>query len=277
MVKENTFVHIEAFMVNELKLKGNELFIYAIIYGFSQDDKSVYNGGLQYLADWTNSTKQGVIKVLKSLQQKGLLRKFETLKNNVKYCSYKALQCPDYATKFNGGGKQSLTGYSTLFNGGGKQSLTGGGKQSLPNTIIRDTIDNTIIYTSAEPKSEKTSDLSPYDFIISQYLVLYAELYKAGRVKTEKPYYNDKQVKKQIENLLQSLTASDLYNILLNAKNDNWIVSNGFSLSIIYSHQQINKLLNGVMPPAPKEHNKKEVYTDAEYLAGMDDLDNTPF
>lgn len=254
MVKENTFVHIEAFMVNELKLKGNELFIYAIIYGFSQDDKSVYNGGLQYLADWTNSTKQGVIKVLKSLQQKGLLRKFETVKNNVKYCSYKALKCPDHSTLFNGGGKQSL-----------------------PNTIIRDTIDNTIEYTSAQPKSEKSSDLTSYDFLITQYLVLYAELFRAGIVKTEKPCYNEKQVKKQINELLKSYTVYDLYTVLTNAKKDKWLISTGFSISLIFAASQVQRLLNSTAPQYLQERQKKEVYTDADYLAGASDLDNTPF
>jgi hypothetical protein len=277
MVKDNTFVHIEAFMVNELKLKGNELFIYAIIYGFSQDDKSVYNGGLQYLADWTNSTKQGVIKVLKSLQQKGLLRKFETLKNNVKYCSYKALKCPDHSTLFNGGGKQSLMGYSTKFNGGGKQSLMEGGKQSLPNTIIRDTIDNTIEYTSAQPKSEKSSDLSPYDFLITQYLVLYAELYRDGSVKTEKPCYNEKQIRKQINELLKSYTVYDLYTVLTNAKKDRWLISTGFSISLVFAASQVQRLLNSTAPQYPQERQKKKVYTDADYLAGASDLDNTPF
>lgn len=75
MVKENSYLHIEAFMVNELKLKGNELLIYAIIYGSSQDGQSQFTGSLQYLADWTNSTKQGVIKCLKNLCAKKLILK----------------------------------------------------------------------------------------------------------------------------------------------------------------------------------------------------------
>ena len=35
-IKKESFFTIQAFMVNELKLKGNELLIYAIIFGFSQ-------------------------------------------------------------------------------------------------------------------------------------------------------------------------------------------------------------------------------------------------
>ena len=113
MVKENSFITIQAFMVNELNLKGNELLIYAIIHGFSQDGESEFTGSLQYLADWTNSTKQGVMKALKSLMEKQLILKNETFQNNLKFCTYKVSQ---YETKFNGvlnkvewGIKQSLT------------------------------------------------------------------------------------------------------------------------------------------------------------------------
>ena len=139
MVKENSFITIQAFMVNDLQLKGNELLIYAIIHGFSQDGESEFTGSLQYLADWTNSTKQGVMKALKSLMEKQLILKNETFQNNLKFCTYKVSQ---YETKFNGvvnkveqGSKQSLMGYETKFNGGIKQSL--------PNNIT-DKIDNTI-------------------------------------------------------------------------------------------------------------------------------------
>lgn len=66
MPKEGTYIVIQSFMVNDLGLKGNELLIYAIIYGFSQDGSSEFSGSLQYLADWTNSSKQCVIDTLKN-------------------------------------------------------------------------------------------------------------------------------------------------------------------------------------------------------------------
>ena len=66
-VKNENFVAIQGWMVTELGLKGNSLLIYAIIYGFSQAEGQVFTGSLQYLADWTNSTKQGVLKNLKKL------------------------------------------------------------------------------------------------------------------------------------------------------------------------------------------------------------------
>ena len=109
-VNKENFIVLQGFMLSDLKLKGNELIIYACIYGFSQAENQVFSGSLQYLADWTNSTKQGVVKCLKSLIEKGYIRKTEKYINGVKFCEY-------YATKFNTPMQQSLTG-------GMQQSLT---------------------------------------------------------------------------------------------------------------------------------------------------------
>lgn len=100
-VNSKNYVNLQGFMVKELHLKGNELIIYGIIYGFSQEEGQVFSGSLKYLADWTSSTKQGVIKCLKSLEEKGYIVKRERYINNVKFCEY-------YATMFNRGGKQCL-------------------------------------------------------------------------------------------------------------------------------------------------------------------------
>lgn len=96
MVKNENYIVIQGFMVNELGLKGNDLLIYAIIYGFSQAQDQKYTGSLQYLADWTNSTVRGVQKNLKSLLEKKLIVKEEKYVNNVKFVQY-------YGTKFQGG------------------------------------------------------------------------------------------------------------------------------------------------------------------------------
>lgn len=74
-IKDGSYINIQSFMVTELKLKGNELLVYAIIYGFSQAENTYFSGSLQYLADWTNSTRQGIMKNLKSLIDKRLIEK----------------------------------------------------------------------------------------------------------------------------------------------------------------------------------------------------------
>ena len=114
---------IQGWMISDLGLKGNSLLIYALIYGFSQAENCKFTGSLNYLATWTNSTKQGVIKSLKILQERGLINKEEFFSNGVKNVKY----------------------YTTKFNGGIKQSLMGGIKQSLPNNIEYNNIDNNIV------------------------------------------------------------------------------------------------------------------------------------
>lgn len=142
MLNEKSFITIQAFMLNDLQLKGNELLIYAIIWGFSQDGESEFTGSLQYLADWCNTSKQTVISVLKSLCEKQLIIKNVELKNNIKFCSYKTSivfknleQCS----------QNSLMGYS--------KNLNGGSQNSLPNNIT-DILDNTISNNICEKKKK---------------------------------------------------------------------------------------------------------------------------
>ena len=87
-VKSENYIHIPGWAVCELGLKGNELLIYAIIFGFSQEENQTFRGSLRYLMDWTNSTKATVINVLKSLTKKGLIEKKEKIINGVKFCEY---------------------------------------------------------------------------------------------------------------------------------------------------------------------------------------------
>ena len=128
-IKDGNYINIQSFMVKDLKLKGNELLVYAIIYGFSQNGEDKYTGSIQYLADWTNSTKQGIIKCLKSLVEKCLIEKNEIFKNGVKFVEY---NCSEFTS-----GKQSLLDNETKFNGGSKQSS--------PNNIINNIENNNII------------------------------------------------------------------------------------------------------------------------------------
>ena len=94
-ISNENYVCIHAWMINELKLKDNELLVYAIIFMFSQDEESSFRGSLNYLANWCSCTKQGIMKNLKSLLEKGLIVKKENVIQGVKFVEY-------YATKFNG-------------------------------------------------------------------------------------------------------------------------------------------------------------------------------
>lgn len=89
MVKNENFFIVFGWMINELHLKGSELCVYAIIYGFSQDGESWFEGARQYLADFSGISKTAVDGVLARLQEKGLIEKKEFFRNGVKFNNYK--------------------------------------------------------------------------------------------------------------------------------------------------------------------------------------------
>lgn len=93
-IQSSNYYHVEGWMVTDLELKGNELAIFAIIYGFSQKKNSWYDGSYRYLADWISGTKQTVINTLKSLVAKGYIDKVENVENGIKFVKYKASFIP---------------------------------------------------------------------------------------------------------------------------------------------------------------------------------------
>ena len=86
------YITILDFMVSCLGLKGNELIIFALIYGFSQDNVSDFHGSLTYIQERTNLSRQTVVDVLKKLVEKKLITKTTEFRNNTKTCVYLASQ-----------------------------------------------------------------------------------------------------------------------------------------------------------------------------------------
>lgn len=75
VIRDSNYVVIQGWMITRLGLKGNELVIYAVIYGFTQNCETEFVGSYKYLADWTNSTVESVRKCIKSLIDKGYIIK----------------------------------------------------------------------------------------------------------------------------------------------------------------------------------------------------------
>lgn len=107
-VNNKNYYTVQGWMVNELGLKGTALQIYAIIYGFSQAEGTMFTGSLQYLADWTGSTKQGVRNNLKQLVEKGLLERHERVINGVVFVDYRSKILKGVVKNFEGGGQKFL-------------------------------------------------------------------------------------------------------------------------------------------------------------------------
>ena len=89
-MKENNYITIPGFLRTRLDLKGSELIITALIYGYSQDGNSWFMGKTEYIAEWAGVTDKNVLLSLKSLTEKGILEKKEMFVNNkAKRCYYR--------------------------------------------------------------------------------------------------------------------------------------------------------------------------------------------
>ena len=164
-LRSDNYINIQGWMVSELGLKGNNLLIYAIIYGMSQDGKGRYTGGLNYLASWTNSSKRGVMKNLTYLCENGYIAKEEKSINNIKFCEYyvpfdeenqgenQNIGC---VTEFHSV-EQSSPGYGTKFTGVWNK-VRQGGEQSSPNNKYNNKIYNKNNNTSSS--SDEAVDIS---------------------------------------------------------------------------------------------------------------------
>lgn len=115
-IKDENYYQIQGWMLNRLNLSGTDLLVYAIIYGFSQDGESEFTGSINYLCEFTGTSRPTIIKSLKGLCESGKIEKHEEIKNGVTFNRYKA----------------SLQGVKN-FNWGSKETLLGGSKETLPN------------------------------------------------------------------------------------------------------------------------------------------------
>ena len=128
-IRDDNYYQISGWMLNKLGLKGTELQIFAIIYGFSQDGESMFSGSLSYLGDWVGASKPTVIKALKELVSKEYITK-ETLEvNQVIFNRYKVnLEVVENLR----GSKDSLQG--------SKDSLLNNNQYNNTNTVSKDTV-----------------------------------------------------------------------------------------------------------------------------------------
>lgn len=69
MNNEN-YIVIQWWMIKQLKLSWNELLLYALIWGYSQDWESEFKGSLSYIVEALNITKQTVLNIGKTLIDK---------------------------------------------------------------------------------------------------------------------------------------------------------------------------------------------------------------
>lgn len=95
--ESENFVTIQGWMRTELGLKGNDLLVYAAIYGFSQKDGQWFTGGQQYLADLCGSSLRGVQKNLERLAHAGLIE-VSFVESNARLNRYRAKKIYEHSS-----------------------------------------------------------------------------------------------------------------------------------------------------------------------------------
>jgi hypothetical protein len=76
-VSPDSYIVVYGWMVQDLRLKGNELLIYAAIHSFSSGNLKAFTGSQSYLAELIGTSRQRVGEHLKSLISKGYVAKTE--------------------------------------------------------------------------------------------------------------------------------------------------------------------------------------------------------
>lgn len=209
----NNYITIQGWMCTDLKLSGNELLIYALIYGFSQDGVSEFRGSRSYICKWFNISLPTVDKALNSLVEKNLITKREEIVNNVKYNCYKVILQ---------GSKESLQGVVKNLYRGSKESLHNNTNNNYNynnthNTIINNSITRTrtacdsskkLVNKSKTKKSKKDTFMDKFLDICSEYEfseTVLTELQKFANMLAEMNTYSaEETIRQQLQALVDN-------------------------------------------------------------------------
>lgn len=89
MINNESYVVIWGWMLNNLKLKWNELLVYATIYSFTNwTDEHCYRWSANYLSERCWLQRRQTMNVLKSLEEKWYIERKERTDNGVKFVDY---------------------------------------------------------------------------------------------------------------------------------------------------------------------------------------------
>ena len=74
-LEREQFLKIWGFMLTDFKLEKTELLVYAVIFAMHRNYCDCFMGSRDFLQRWSNASKSAVDKALKSLEEKGLIRR----------------------------------------------------------------------------------------------------------------------------------------------------------------------------------------------------------
>ena len=197
-MKYENYITIQGWMVSELKLSGNNLLTFALIYGFCQDGESEFKGSINYICKWLNCSRPTAIKSLKYLCENNLIIKTVKNINDVNFNRYKVNLL--VVKKLNIGSKETLLG--------SKETLHAGSKETLPNNNILDNNNN------------NNNNNINFDKLLS---------FLNSKTKRNFKIINEATKKKYLARLKEGYTSKDIANAIENAVNSDYHKENNFT------------------------------------------------
>lgn len=91
MLSGSAYYVVQGWMVHDLKLRGNQLALYAIIHKYSDIGNQAYTASINVFCEWLGVSRHTVIDSLKSLEKRGLITKTSKEVKGVIYNSYRAV------------------------------------------------------------------------------------------------------------------------------------------------------------------------------------------
>ncbi len=183
-MKKNDYILVQAQMISDLHLKGNELLVFALIHGYTKDGRNRCRASLRYISGWIDTSKSAVIRAINTLEEAGYICRHTYLEGNV--------ECVEYTTNYEAlieraskgefisldlaksakktskkegglkmrpategaaaGGSQNETGLKMITKG--SQNDNGSGLKMRPNNII----DNIRYYFSSRTREEQEEE-----------------------------------------------------------------------------------------------------------------------
>lgn len=176
-IKDQNYYQVSGWMINQLGLSGRELHAYAIIYGFTQDGETEFNGSLTYIMEWLGtSSYHTALRAINKLIDMKLITKRQTTSKGVVTNYYKAIL--PYPTKISaekegtvktaeGGTAETAEGYCQNGRGGTAETAEGGTAETADNNNTNNNINNNI--DNLLGKTDEKSDPVPYEKIKKLY------------------------------------------------------------------------------------------------------------
>ena len=170
-------------MITDLGLKGNELLIYAVIYGYSNIEGQWYTANQQSLAEFIKTDRTNTNKVVQKLQKKGLVIAEEVSRvGTAKTYRYKAVvpneprnearnECQNSNSnggqndngKYNGGQNDHCTVVKMTTGNGGQNDNGNGGQNDTQYINNNKNIYNNYYYSAEAPHNEQLNGQIEFD------------------------------------------------------------------------------------------------------------------